>query len=69
MGLRRTCEKPIQLRAGGYTGRMKIRESGMPDEAYWESLFDVPLIVSRLGVSECHDVAELGCGYGTFQFP
>ncbi|MCI0331715.1 MAG: class I SAM-dependent methyltransferase [Planctomycetes bacterium] len=48
---------------------MKIRDSGMPDEAYWESLFDVPLILSRLGIERFHDVAELGCGYGTFSVP
>ena len=48
---------------------MKIRDSGMPDESYWESLFDVPLILSRLGIDRCHDVAELGCGYGTFTEP
>ena len=29
---------------------MKIRDSGMPDEAYWESLFDVPLILARLDI-------------------
>jgi len=48
---------------------MKIRDSGMPDEPYWESLFDVPLILSRLGIDRFHDVAELGCGYGTFTVP
>jgi SAM-dependent methyltransferase len=48
---------------------MKIRDSGMPDESYWESLFDVPLILSRLGIDRFHDVAELGCGYGTFSVP
>jgi SAM-dependent methyltransferase len=48
---------------------MKIRDSGMPDESYWESLFDVPLILARLGVDRFHDVAELGCGYGTFTVP
>ena len=48
---------------------MKIRDSGMPDETYWESLFDVPLILSRLGIERFHDVAELGCGYGTFTIP
>ena len=41
----------------------------MPEEAYWESLFDVPLILSRLGVTKYEDVAELGCGYGTFTVP
>lgn len=48
---------------------MRIRDSGMPDEPEWESFFDVPLILSRLGIDQLHDVAELGCGYGTFTVP
>ena len=48
---------------------MKVRDSGMPDEAYWETLFDVPLILSRLRIDRFHDVAEFGCGYGTFTIP
>lgn len=48
---------------------MKIRDSGMPSEEYWETLFDIPLILSRLGIDQFHDVAELGCGYGTFSVP
>ena len=48
---------------------MKIRDSGMPNESYWESLFDVPLILSRLGIERLRDVAEVGCGYGTFSVP
>lgn len=49
---------------------MKIRESGMPDESYWESLFDIPLILDRLGINaRLKDVVELGCGYGTFTLP
>lgn len=45
----------------------KVRESGMPEEAYWESLFDVPLILESLGINrQIGDVIELGCGYGTF---
>src|SRR5688572_12468733 len=48
---------------------MKVRDSGMPDERYWESLFDVPLILSRIDIGRFHDVAELGCGYGTFTVP
>ena len=49
---------------------MKLRESGMPDESYWESLFDVNLILDRLEI-DCRvgDVVELGCGYGTFALP
>jgi SAM-dependent methyltransferase len=49
---------------------MKLRESGMPEESYWETLFDVELILDRLGVdSALRDVVELGCGYGTFTIP
>jgi SAM-dependent methyltransferase len=48
---------------------MKIRDSGMPDELYWESLFDIPLILSRLQIDRFGDVAELGSGYGTFTVP
>jgi len=49
---------------------MKLRDSGMPDEAYWEELFDVPLVLERLGVDgTLADVVELGCGYGTFSIP
>ncbi len=49
---------------------MKMRDSGMPEEVYWETLLDVPLILDRLGVnSTLRDVVELGCGYGTFSLP
>lgn len=48
---------------------MRIRDSGMPDEVYWETLFDVPLTISRFDIGQYHDVAELGCGYGTFSIP
>ncbi len=49
---------------------MKLRESGMPEEAYWETLFDVPLILDRLGIDiRLRDGVELGCGYGTFTLP
>ncbi len=46
---------------------MKVRESGMPDQARWESYFDPPRILSELGLSPSdRDVVEFGCGYGTF---
>jgi SAM-dependent methyltransferase len=48
---------------------MKVRDSGMPEEAFWETLLDVPLILDRLSVARRHDIAELGCGYGTFTAP
>lgn len=53
---------------------MLIRESGMPAQAYWETLFDVPLILDAFGFTADSSavtgpVAELGCGYGTFTVP
>ena len=49
---------------------MKVRDSGMPEEQYWESLFDVDLILDRLEIDErIGDAVELGCGYGTFTVP
>ncbi|MEX2044697.1 MAG: class I SAM-dependent methyltransferase [Opitutus sp.] len=49
---------------------MKLRDSGMPERDYWETLLDVPLILDRFGFgSDTGDVAELGCGYGTFTVP
>lgn len=49
---------------------MKLRESGMPEESYWETLVDVNPILDRLGVDNTlRNVVELGCGYGTFTLP
>jgi SAM-dependent methyltransferase len=49
---------------------MKARESGMPEEAYWETLFNVDLILASLQVdARLGNVVELGCGYGTFTIP
>lgn len=49
---------------------MKFRESSMPDEAYWESLFDIDTILKRLGINgSLNDIVELGCGYGSFTIP
>jgi len=49
---------------------MKLRESGMPEESYWETLLDVELVLDRLGVdATLRNVVELGCGYGTFTLP
>lgn len=49
---------------------MKLRDSGMPAQDYWETLLDVPLILDRFGLGGgLHDVAEFGCGYGTFTVP
>ena len=49
---------------------MKVRDSGMPDAAFWESLFNVNLVLDRMAVNgSTRDLAEFGCGYGTFTLP
>jgi SAM-dependent methyltransferase len=49
---------------------MKARDSGMPEQALWESFFDPEELLTRLRLtSECVNVAEFGCGYGTFTLP
>lgn len=49
---------------------MKLRDSGMPDEGYWETLFDVTAVMDRLEIDgRTVDAVELGCGYGTFTLP
>ncbi|RPI71448.1 MAG: class I SAM-dependent methyltransferase [Ignavibacteriales bacterium] len=49
---------------------MKIRDSGMPPEDYWQTLFNVELILEKLLINEkITDAAEFGSGYGTFSIP
>lgn len=49
---------------------MKVRDSGMPDETYWESLVDPEGTLVALGIdTSITDAVELGCGYGTFTIP
>ncbi|MBI3396194.1 MAG: class I SAM-dependent methyltransferase [Spirochaetia bacterium] len=49
---------------------MKVRDSGMPDAAYWETLFDVPCILDRMRVDgRISSLVEVGCGHGTFTIP
>ena len=49
---------------------MKVFDSGMPDEEYWNSLFDISLIVDWLDLEVVRDpIVEIGCGYGTFTIP
>jgi ubiquinone/menaquinone biosynthesis C-methylase UbiE len=49
---------------------VKVFDSGMPEEAYWNSLFDIPGIVEWLDVkSVVGPIVEIGCGYGTFTLP
>jgi SAM-dependent methyltransferase len=49
---------------------LKIRESGMPTEDEWTQFFDPEQVLSLLGVNHSIvDVADFGCGYGTFTIP
>lgn len=49
---------------------MKLRESGMPAEDYWETLLNPEAILDRFRLENATgDVVELGCGYGTFTLP
>lgn len=49
---------------------MKIRESGMPEETYWETFFDPQFIFSNLLFDNTiKDAVEFGSGYGTFTIP
>jgi ubiquinone/menaquinone biosynthesis C-methylase UbiE len=49
---------------------MKVRDSGMPEQEYWKTLFDIPLILDRMRVDDAPEmIAEFGCGYGTFTIP
>lgn len=49
---------------------MKVRDSGMPEQSYWESLFDIEGVLDRLKIDpQIGDAVEVGCGYGTFTLP
>jgi SAM-dependent methyltransferase len=46
---------------------MKIRDSGMPEEPTWAQFFDPLDALRRLGLRlGSRDIADMGCGYGTF---
>ena len=49
---------------------MKIRESGMPGENLWEDLFEPEKILAIMELNyNVVNVADFGCGYGTFTIP
>jgi ubiquinone/menaquinone biosynthesis C-methylase UbiE len=49
---------------------MRVVDSGMPDEVYWNNLFDIPRIINWLDIKNIVDpIVEIGCGYGTFTVP
>lgn len=65
-----TCQIVDLLSFSRYGSIMKIRESGMPEESYWESLFDPVGFLETLGFSSgLESVADFGSGYGTFTLP
>jgi SAM-dependent methyltransferase len=46
---------------------MKIVDSGMPDEATWETFFDGQSVLAALAFDDADaEVVDFGCGYGTF---
>ncbi|MBI5415254.1 MAG: class I SAM-dependent methyltransferase [Candidatus Omnitrophica bacterium] len=49
---------------------MKGRESGMPAREMWEQFFNPEQALKIMGLDgRVADVAEFGCGYGTFTIP
>jgi SAM-dependent methyltransferase len=45
---------------------MKVRESGMPEEAIWARFFEPDRILTQLHCDDlAADIVEFGCGYGT----
>lgn len=49
---------------------MKVRDSGMPEKDMWENFFNPDDVLVKLGLnSKICNVAEFGCGYGTFTIP
>lgn len=46
---------------------MKTRDSGMPDQVWWETFFDPDAIFDALDLRDIQGVTiDIGCGYGTF---
>jgi SAM-dependent methyltransferase len=50
---------------------MKVRESGVPEKAYWSTFFDPACTLDRLmaDIVGSGNIVEFGCGYGTFTVP
>ncbi len=49
---------------------MKVRDSGMPEESYWETFFNPQYIFSKLQLdNKINNASEFGSGYGTFTIP
>jgi len=49
---------------------MKVRDSGMPNEEMWGEFFKPKRILKTLGIdNSIRNIADFGCGYGTFTIP
>ena len=49
---------------------MKVRDSGMSNEEMWSEFFKPNRILKTLGIdNSIRDIADFGCGYGTFTIP
>ncbi|MDD2599551.1 MAG: class I SAM-dependent methyltransferase [Kiritimatiellae bacterium] len=49
---------------------MKVRESGMPEAAMWQTFFNTEAILDAMELTgSVQDAVEFGCGYGTFAIP
>ncbi|MFP4655763.1 MAG: methyltransferase domain-containing protein [Methanohalobium sp.] len=49
---------------------MKIREIGMPGEVKWNEFFEPYKALKTLGLDDSvSNVADFGCGHGTFTIP
>ena len=49
---------------------MKVKESGMPEENMWKGFFKPEKVLKILQLDKSiRDVADFGCGYGTFTIP
>ena len=45
---------------------MRVRESGMPEQSYWESLIDACGLLEEMEIGPKVSVFEFGFGYGSF---
>src|SRR3989338_9574341 len=49
---------------------MKVKESGMPEENMWKGFFKPEKVLKILQLDKSiRDIADFGCGYGTFTIP
>lgn len=49
---------------------MKVRDSGMPEEAMWSKFFESKQILQQMEVgTDLQSVVDLGSGFGTFSIP